>query len=639
MDSKRNSVVGGIVCAAVVLCCVNGLGAAEFAGGTGEPNDPFQIATAEQLISIGSDPNLAKSHFVLTASIDLSGTTRSSAVIPSFYGSLDGNGFAIQGLKARGLDSMGLFGRIEASGRVANLRMVDVDLIGVNYIGTLAAYSAGAVRDCTSTGRVTGLGQDVGGLVGYNAGTTAGSFSAAEVTGNNLVGGLVGTNARGILTDCHSAGIVVGYSYTGGLVGGNTGGIAGCFADSEVVGMNDLGGLVGENSGSIFSCYSTGAVAGGNGAGGLVGSNQGTISRSYSLAHVTSQGTYTDLRLGGLAGRVVNSVSIVKSCYFLAPADGGGPDNKIGTPLTAAQMAQQASFSGWDFWGTDADGMTDHWFMPTDSFPVLVWQAEITGLRRVPDVTGLPLERAKATLSAAGFVPGDVSYDFHCTLLIDYVVRAEPYSVAPLGATIDLIASSGKTYEWTTNPGDGTESNPYEIDTPGQLESLTNHPELWDKHFVLTADMDIAGRTYQEALIAPGRHDATAGFQGTPFTGSLDGQGYAIRNLFIQADDRDYAGLFGMAGKNGRIDRLHLQDATLRTPPAAGTPTRGSASTTYFGVLAGCNEGTIADCSATGGIVIARTDSDGLVGVNRGTMTDCHVDVVVTSSGTTVIIR
>lgn len=354
---------------------------------------------------------------------------------------------------------------------------------------------------------------------------------------------------------------------------------------------------------------------------------------------MTSQGRYTDLRLGGLVGRVVNSVSVLKSCYFLASADGGGPDNKFGTPLTAAQMTQQASFSGWDFWGTDVDGMADRWFMPAESFPVLVWQAEVTGVQRVPDVAGLPLERAKASLASAGFVPGDVSYDFQRDLPAGFAIHAEPYSVAPTGSTIDLVASSGKAYDWAANSGDGTEVNPYEIGTPGQLESLADRPELWDKHFVLTADVDLAGRTYQAALIASGRHDFASGFQGTPFTGSLDGQGHAIRNLFVQAGDRDYAGLFGMVGKDGRIDRLHLQDATLRTPPAAGTATRGSASTTYFGVLAGCNEGTIADCSAIGGIVIARTDSDGLVGVNRGTMTDCHADVVVTSSGTTVIIR
>jgi hypothetical protein len=115
-----------------------------------------------------------------------------------------------------------------------------------------------------------------------------------------------------------------------------------------------------------------------------VGYNQGTISASYSLAGVSIQGKYTELRLGGLVGRVVNSVNNVRNCYFLASADGGGPDNKIGTPLTAAQMMQQASFSGWDFWGSDADGVGGHWFMPVDSVPVLAWQTEVTGLRRVP---------------------------------------------------------------------------------------------------------------------------------------------------------------------------------------------------------------------------------------------------------------
>lgn len=43
----------------------------EFAGGTGEPNDPYGITTAEQLISIGSDPTLLDKHFILLNDIDL----------------------------------------------------------------------------------------------------------------------------------------------------------------------------------------------------------------------------------------------------------------------------------------------------------------------------------------------------------------------------------------------------------------------------------------------------------------------------------------------------------------------------------------------------------------------------------------
>jgi hypothetical protein len=630
MDCKRNSVVGGIVCAAVILCCVNGLGAIEFAGGTGEPNDPYQIATAEQLIAIGSDPNLAKSQFVLTASIDLSGTTWWSAVIPSFSGSLDGNGFAIRGFTARGIDSLGLFERIDSAGRVANLRMEDVDLTGVGYVGALAAHNAGAVYDCVSTGVVISTGSTIGGLIGYNAGIVAGSSSAVQVTGNGPVGGLVGSNARGILADCHSAGAVLGYSYVGGLAGSSDGSITGCYADVEVIGASGLGGLVGRNLGLVRGSYSAGSVAGGNDAGGLVGSNEKTIHSSYSVSEVTSRGKYVDPRVGGLVGRGANLTMVVKDSYFLAPSDGGGPDNKIGKPLTIAQLTQQASFPAWDFWGTDADGAGDPWFMPVDSFPVLAWQTEVTGLRNVPNVTGLPLERAQAALTAAGFVPGDVRHDFHRTLPAGCVIHAEPHSVLPFGATVGLVASSGQAYDWAANPGDGTLANPYQIGTAGQLESLADHSELWDKHFVLTADLDLTGRVYTTALISPGTW-TTTGFSGTAFTGSFDGQGHAIRSLFIETENRGYAGLFGVIGDTGQVSNLSLPDAVVKTPSTSGTATRSGAVTAYFGVLAGGNYGQIASCSATG-IVMSRYTDDGFVGVNRGSVTDCSVDVVVTGS-------
>jgi hypothetical protein len=45
----------------VVFGCSLAGYAGPFAGGTGDPGDPYQIATAEQLISIGSDPNLSVS--------------------------------------------------------------------------------------------------------------------------------------------------------------------------------------------------------------------------------------------------------------------------------------------------------------------------------------------------------------------------------------------------------------------------------------------------------------------------------------------------------------------------------------------------------------------------------------------------
>ena len=99
---------------------------AGFAGGTGTPDDPYQIATAEQLISIGDDPNLLDKHYVLVDDIDLDpnlpgGRVFTQAVIasykmipqdgplyktPKFSGSLDGNGHSISNFVI-GIDSSG----------------------------------------------------------------------------------------------------------------------------------------------------------------------------------------------------------------------------------------------------------------------------------------------------------------------------------------------------------------------------------------------------------------------------------------------------------------------------------------------------------------------------------------------------
>jgi hypothetical protein len=52
--------------------------------------------------------------------------------------------------------------------------------------------------------------------------------------------------------------------------------------------------------------------------------------------------------LAGSSDRPVPE-AIQESSFFLDPKDGGGPDNGLGTSLTASQMKQQASFTAWDF--------------------------------------------------------------------------------------------------------------------------------------------------------------------------------------------------------------------------------------------------------------------------------------------------
>jgi len=108
----------------------------DFAGGTGEPNDPFRIATAEQLISIDSDPNLSSKRFVLINDIDLDpnlpgGRIFDRELIRGLSGGFDGAGFVVRNLtiKEASEDYVGLFGYIEEAGQVQHLGLENVSII------------------------------------------------------------------------------------------------------------------------------------------------------------------------------------------------------------------------------------------------------------------------------------------------------------------------------------------------------------------------------------------------------------------------------------------------------------------------------------------------------------------------------
>jgi len=85
--------------------------------------------------------------------------------------------------------------------------------------------------------------------------------------------------------------------------------------------------------------------------------------------------------------------------------------------------------------------------------------------------------------------------------------------------------------------GDGSAENPYQIGEPCQLIYMSQHPEDWDQHFVLTADIDLADYTFTTALIAPDTNNRNnvCEFEGIAFTGVFDGNGHAVSNLTSNA--------------------------------------------------------------------------------------------------------
>jgi hypothetical protein len=278
--------------------------------GSGSVSDPYLIESAEQLGAMIHYSSSAG--YRLAGDIDLSGIEWNSAPIPSFSGSLDGAGFKITSLTITGGGYLGLIGQLGSGGYVANL----------------------GIENCS----INGLERYTGGLCGYNGGSITSCYATGRVSGDSYTGGLCGKNYNGSITSCYATGRVSGESNTGGLCGYNSSGsITSCYATGAVSGGNyDTGGLCGYSVGSITSCYATGAVSGGSYTGGLCGGNWGPIT-----------GCYWDTLASGMT------------------------TSSGGTGLTTAQMQQQSSFAGWDFYGETANGTEDKWFMPDGGYPVL----------------------------------------------------------------------------------------------------------------------------------------------------------------------------------------------------------------------------------------------------------------------------
>jgi hypothetical protein len=404
--------------------CVLALPAnAKYSGGTGGPNDPYQIATAADMIALGETPEDYDKHFILTADIDLdpnlsgrkvfdkaviaadSGTGESDFQEAAFTGVFDGSGHTIAHVTIEG-DGMflGLFGRLGSGAEVKELGLVGGKMTGSGiHAGGLVGHNRGSLTRCHSAGAVSGW-YSVGGLVGMNDGFLTQCHSTGAVSGGGDVGGLVGLNYSGPVTRCHSTGAVSGtHLNVGGLIGGNWRGIVtGCYSTGAVNGGQSptVGGLVGWNGGTVSQCYSTGAVSQISlfwVVGGLLGCNEGEVIDSYSTGAVSGKSW-----VGGLVG--YNSYGTVTRCYNAGAVSGTGKfvgglvakdlsgtltasfwDTKTagqtvsagGTGKTTAQMqtAKTLLDAGWDFVGETVNGTEDIWWiLDGKDYPRLWWE-------------------------------------------------------------------------------------------------------------------------------------------------------------------------------------------------------------------------------------------------------------------------
>jgi parallel beta-helix repeat protein len=109
--------------------------------------------------------------------------------------------------------------------------------------------------------------------------------------------------------------------------------------------------------------------------------------------------------------------------------------------------------------------------------------------------------------------------------------------------------------------GSGTAEDPYQIATAEDIILLGESPEDYDKHFILTADIDLdpnlpGRKVFDKAVIAPDVNAAEGGFQGTPFTGVFGGNVHTVSHLMIKGGG--YVGLFSQWASDARANHLDV---------------------------------------------------------------------------------
>ncbi|HBJ11516.1 MAG TPA: hypothetical protein DDY61_07565 [Ruminococcaceae bacterium] len=218
--------------------------ALNFAGGTGTKEDPYQIATGEQLAKLVETGMRVKNdtqgkYYVITNDIILNDVSKSDWIGSAktwytqngrndyFKGTLDGRGHTVKGIyqKATPLESVtstyaGLIPVIGAGATVRNIRIENSSIASKGYAGAVVGYAQVAENDkrqasvigCTVASSVTVTGWTAGGIVGgspENLNVVACGFvGKLSSSAKGYRSGIVGNtwNAHHTIYNCYSIG-------------------------------------------------------------------------------------------------------------------------------------------------------------------------------------------------------------------------------------------------------------------------------------------------------------------------------------------------------------------------------------------------------------------------------------------------
>ena len=467
------------------------------------------------------------------------------------------------------------------------------------FINNQSAAMVGLFGALGPGGRVDGLGlkqvrisgvrqATIGSLAGVNEGVISASYATGSIAnlidGSTVAGGLVGLNLLGTV-QASFANVGVAPSH----------------------GESVAGGLVGQNLlGDIKASYALGPVTANainSLAGGLVGINQGTITASYARGVVTATGHNS--YAGGLAGydRGQENNSYWDTAASGRTASAGG----LGQSSSALQSPTGYSgiYAHWNLNLDDVAGGDNPWhFGGGHQYPILVYGTIKSAPQRDHDDDDDRLVEVNslAQLNA-------IRWDLNGDGVVAAADKAN-YAAAFPGLTDGMGCPDGDDANTDPDPCIG-----YELRS--------------DLTFDSNGDGSVTA-TDSGGLYWNGGQGWTAiGSATTPFSGTFQGNGNTLSNLFINHTSATQAGLFGQVGAGGVIDGVKLREVNISTSSGTGV-----------GAIAGVNGGTIKGSSAIGSIAANKANgtvyAGGLAGSNTGRIVSSYTQAEITGSASVV---
>ena len=503
----------------------------------------------------------------------------------------------------------GLFGYVFHSAIIRNVKLVDCNITGYQYVGGIAGRTLGNASISDNRVRIQNC-QVIGGTINALA---PGGYNAVKA-----VGGIVGyTENYTNISDCeNSSDLSSNNNYCGGIVGWchNYSNIQNCFNNGLVISNTNSnnGGIVGytANTANISYCYYANPCIATQSVGNKTDTGMTykvySISAGENVGEITSTASKWTSAITGLTYYANNSGNY-RTAITITPAPAAGHS-------FVKYISEQTEISN----PMTADGTHDV-FVNSEDIVISAITSVDSGID-MADVT-------VADIPERRYIDEEIipvlSVTYNNNPLVegtDYLVQfANNKSIGTADVTLSGInnykGSVVKHFEIANFHGAGTEAEPFEIANEEDLRALAhninnkvqypNYQYYYNKFFKQTANI-----TLTEEHTAIGLYKSDDNNRLYTFRGAYDGDNHTITNLTVNktgtTDSDKYQGLFGCT-YGARLTNIKLVNCDIKgyqyVGGIAGYIDRYTNDNTTAGISNCTVNGSIQGTKMVGGIV------------------------------------